>query len=142
MPSTARGPFLNSRTSASTSIPLSSEPGRARPLTRVSASSAAIKPPSRFSDPIEKVDVRCHRYLTYSTVEGIEYHRSQMSATPSHPVTAEPTAPAPKRPLSEALDISAYATGTAGEAWALLARLLFLHGKPRFPAIARELDLH
>jgi DNA-binding MarR family transcriptional regulator len=65
-----------------------------------------------------------------------------MSATPSHPVTAEPTAPAPKRPLSEALDISAYATGTAGEAWALLARLLFLHGKPRFPAIARELDLH
>jgi DNA-binding MarR family transcriptional regulator len=65
-----------------------------------------------------------------------------MNATPSHPVVEEPTAPAPKRSLAEALDIADYATGTAGEAWALLARLLFLHGKPRFPAIARELDLH
>ena len=58
------------------------------------------------------------------------------------PIATEPTAPAPKHPLSDALDIAEYATGTAGEAWALLARLLFLHGKPRFPAIARELDLH
>ena len=65
-----------------------------------------------------------------------------MSATSSHPVAEEPTAPAPTRSLAEALDISEYAIGTAGEAWALLARLLFLHGKPRFPAIARELDLH
>jgi DNA-binding MarR family transcriptional regulator len=65
-----------------------------------------------------------------------------MNATPSHPVVEEPTAPAPKHSLAEALDIAEYATGTAGEAWALLARLLFLHGKPRFPMIARELDLH
>jgi MarR family transcriptional regulator, organic hydroperoxide resistance regulator len=58
------------------------------------------------------------------------------------PVAAEPIAPAPKRPLTEALDIGQYASGTAGEAWALMARMLFMHGKPRFPAIARELDLH
>ena len=45
-------------------------------------------------------------------------------------------------PLSAALDIAEYASGTAGEAWALLARVLFLHGKPRFPAIAQELGLH
>ncbi|MGH2960714.1 MAG: MarR family winged helix-turn-helix transcriptional regulator [Solirubrobacterales bacterium] len=54
-----------------------------------------------------------------------------------------PVIAAPERPkLAAALDIAEYASGTAGEAWALLARLLFLHGKPRFPAIARELDLH
>jgi MarR family transcriptional regulator, organic hydroperoxide resistance regulator len=47
-----------------------------------------------------------------------------------------------RRPLSEALDIAKYASGTAGEAWALLARVLFLHGKPRMPAIAGELGLH
>jgi DNA-binding MarR family transcriptional regulator len=45
-------------------------------------------------------------------------------------------------PLSEALDIAEYASGTVGEAWALLARVLFLHGKPRFPAIAQEFGLH
>ncbi len=65
-----------------------------------------------------------------------------MTESSSTPVATEPTAPAPESPLSEALDIAEYATGTAGEAWALLARLLFQHGKPRFPAIARELDLH
>lgn len=47
-----------------------------------------------------------------------------------------------RSPLSEALDIAEYASGTAGEAWALLARVLFLHGKPRMPAIAGELGLH
>jgi MarR family transcriptional regulator, organic hydroperoxide resistance regulator len=47
-----------------------------------------------------------------------------------------------RRPLSEALDIAEYASGTAGEAWALLARVLFLHGKPRMSAIAGELGLH
>ena len=57
------------------------------------------------------------------------------------PVAAEPIAPAPKRPLTEALDIGHYASGTAGEAWALMPRMLFMHGKPRLPAIARELDL-
>jgi DNA-binding MarR family transcriptional regulator len=66
-----------------------------------------------------------------------------VNASPSSTrAAAEPTAPVPKHSLAEALDIAEYAKGTAGEAWALLARLLFLHGKPRFPAIARELDLH
>lgn len=48
----------------------------------------------------------------------------------------------PKRPLEHALDFSEQASGPAEEAWALMARLLFLHGKPRFPAIAADLDLH
>jgi MarR family transcriptional regulator, organic hydroperoxide resistance regulator len=65
-----------------------------------------------------------------------------MNVRSSTATTAEPTAPEPKHSLAEALDIAEYASGTAGEAWALLARLLFVHGKPRFPAIARELDLH
>jgi DNA-binding MarR family transcriptional regulator len=43
--------------------------------------------------------------------------------------------------LHAALDIARFAKGTAGEAWALLARIMFIEGKPRFPAIAAELDL-
>jgi DNA-binding MarR family transcriptional regulator len=43
--------------------------------------------------------------------------------------------------LQAALDIARFAEGTAGEAWALLARIMFLEGKPRFPAIAAEFDL-
>jgi DNA-binding MarR family transcriptional regulator len=43
--------------------------------------------------------------------------------------------------LQAALDIAAFAEGVAGEAWALLARIMFLEGKPRFPAIAAEFDL-
>lgn len=69
-----------------------------------------------------------------------------MNAPPSSSATTPPAsetdAGTERPPLSAALDILDYASGTAGEAWALLARLLFLHGKPRFPAIARELDLH
>jgi DNA-binding MarR family transcriptional regulator len=56
--------------------------------------------------------------------------------------TTEPTARAAQRPVAAALDIGEYTSGTAGEAWALMTRLLFRHGKPRFPAIAAELDLH
>jgi DNA-binding MarR family transcriptional regulator len=41
----------------------------------------------------------------------------------------------------QAFDLSPYAEGVAGEAWALMANLLFLHGKPRLPAIAGELGL-
>jgi DNA-binding MarR family transcriptional regulator len=41
----------------------------------------------------------------------------------------------------QALDLSRYAEGPAGEAWVLMANLLFLHGKPRLPAIAGELGL-
>ena len=40
-----------------------------------------------------------------------------------------------------AMDLEPYAEGAAGEAWVLLAKLLFVHGKPRFPSIAAELDL-
>ena len=65
------------------------------------------------------------------------------SSTPSTPSLGEAEETRHERPpLSAALDIAEYASGTAGEAWALLARVLFLHGKPRFPAIAQELGLH
>jgi DNA-binding MarR family transcriptional regulator len=43
--------------------------------------------------------------------------------------------------LHKALHLGGYAEGAAAEAWALLAELLFVHGKPRFPAIAGELGL-
>jgi DNA-binding MarR family transcriptional regulator len=43
--------------------------------------------------------------------------------------------------LAAALDIARFAEGTAGEAWALLARVMFMEGKPRFPMIAAEFDL-
>jgi MarR family transcriptional regulator, organic hydroperoxide resistance regulator len=58
--------------------------------------------------------------------------------------TSTPTAPEapPQADMARALDISAYASDPAGEAWALIARLFFTHGKPRFPAIAQELELH
>jgi DNA-binding MarR family transcriptional regulator len=46
-----------------------------------------------------------------------------------------------RRALHASLDFSRYATDTAGEAWALIARMMFVEGKPRFPAIAAELDL-
>lgn len=44
--------------------------------------------------------------------------------------------------VASALDVLDQASGPGGEAWALMGRLLFRHGKPRFPAIAAELDLH
>jgi DNA-binding MarR family transcriptional regulator len=43
--------------------------------------------------------------------------------------------------LAKSFDLSPYAEGPAGEAWALMANLLFLHGKPRLPTIAGELGL-
>jgi MarR family transcriptional regulator, organic hydroperoxide resistance regulator len=43
--------------------------------------------------------------------------------------------------LHAALDLAEFAEGPAGEAWALLARIMFLEGKPRFPSIAAEFDL-
>ena len=46
-----------------------------------------------------------------------------------------------RRDLHASLDFSRHATDTAGEAWALMARMLFVEGKPRFPTIAAELDL-
>ena len=66
-----------------------------------------------------------------------------MNASSSAQATKDVGETSQRRPsLAEALDIAEYASGTAGEAWALLARVLFLHGKPRFPAIAQELGLH
>jgi DNA-binding MarR family transcriptional regulator len=46
-----------------------------------------------------------------------------------------------RRAMHASLDISQFATDTAGEAWALMARMLVVEGKPRFPAMAAELDL-
>jgi DNA-binding MarR family transcriptional regulator len=81
-----------------------------------------------------------------STVEWVDYHPDQVSASKTppkpDPASAEPTARAAQRPVAAALDIGEYVSGPAGEAWALMTRLLFRHGKPRFPAIAGELDLH
>jgi DNA-binding MarR family transcriptional regulator len=63
-----------------------------------------------------------------------------MNESTSTPTAAEG---APRQAeLARALDISDYVSGPAGEAWALIAQLFFAHGKPRFPAIAQELDLH
>jgi MarR family transcriptional regulator, organic hydroperoxide resistance regulator len=56
-------------------------------------------------------------------------------------VSSEKTADSRRADLSAALDIVRFAEGTAGEAWALLARVMFMEGKPRFPAIAAEFDL-
>ena len=39
------------------------------------------------------------------------------------------------------LELTAYAEGPAGEAWALAMKLFFSSGKPRFVAVGQELDL-
>ena len=56
-------------------------------------------------------------------------------------IPSEKTADARRADLSAALDVLRFAKGTAGEAWALLARVMFMEGKPRLPAIAAEFDL-
>ena len=60
---------------------------------------------------------------------------------PSGVADRRPSAESRRADLHAALDIAKFAQGTAGEAWALLARITFLQGKPRFPAIAAEFDL-
>ena len=52
-----------------------------------------------------------------------------------------PTKESRRADLHAALDIARFAEGVAGEAWALLARVMFMEGKPRFPTIAAEFDL-
>jgi MarR family transcriptional regulator, organic hydroperoxide resistance regulator len=52
-----------------------------------------------------------------------------------------PTKESRRADLHAALDIARFAKGPAGEAWALLARVMFMEGKPRFPMIAAEFDL-
>jgi MarR family transcriptional regulator, organic hydroperoxide resistance regulator len=61
---------------------------------------------------------------------------------------ARTSAPAPAargsmpRPRGDpGLELTPYATGPAGEAWALAMKLFFSSGKPRFVAIGQELDL-
>ena len=60
--------------------------------------------------------------------------------------TATPSGTAPEAGtesgIARALDVSEYVTDPAGEVWALMGQLFFTHGRPRFPAIAQELDLH
>ncbi len=62
-----------------------------------------------------------------------------MSPSPSR---ATESPPEPSRETLSALDISDYVSGLDGEAWALISRLFFTHGKPRFPGIAAEFGLH
>ena len=56
-------------------------------------------------------------------------------------MTVQQTEDARRRAFYEALDIAQFAEDTAGEAWALMARMLFVEGKPRFPTIAADLTL-
>jgi DNA-binding MarR family transcriptional regulator len=64
------------------------------------------------------------------------------AASVSESIRPERPSPESRRAdLHAALDIARFAEGTAGEAWALLARIMFIEGKPRFPAIAAEFDL-
>jgi MarR family transcriptional regulator, organic hydroperoxide resistance regulator len=56
-------------------------------------------------------------------------------------VSSRKTPESRRADLHAALDIQRFARGTAGEAWALLARVMFMEGKPRFPAIAAEFEL-
>ena len=62
-----------------------------------------------------------------------------MSATPQSETDHEATG---RADIARALDVSEYVSDAAGEVWALMGRLFFTHGRPRFPAIAQELDLH
>ena len=64
-----------------------------------------------------------------------------MNAPSAQPAVKEQKLEARRRDLHASLDISRYARGAAGEAWALMARMLMVEGKPRFPTIAAELDL-
>jgi DNA-binding MarR family transcriptional regulator len=64
-----------------------------------------------------------------------------MNASPSTKTIPAPVE-APK-PAGAALTsrLERYVTGPAGEAWALIGRTFFEHGKPRMMAINQELDL-
>lgn len=66
---------------------------------------------------------------------------SSADTAPEPERPARPTAESRRADLYAALDIARFAEGTAGEAWALLARVMFIEGKPRFPAIAAEFEL-
>jgi DNA-binding MarR family transcriptional regulator len=60
------------------------------------------------------------------------------SPTKTIPAPAEASKPAPAALTSR---LERYVTGPAGEAWALIGRTFFEHGKPRMMAINQELDL-
>ncbi len=52
--------------------------------------------------------------------------------------TSKSRTPAPGFTAS---DFSPHATGTAAEAWALIAQMFFIHGRPRIMEVGQELDL-
>jgi DNA-binding MarR family transcriptional regulator len=61
----------------------------------------------------------------------------------SSPTKTIPTPAEAPKPPAEALTarLERYVTGPAAEAWALIGRTFFEHGKPRMMAIGQELDL-
>ena len=61
----------------------------------------------------------------------------------SSPTKTIPAPAAAPKPPGAALTsrLERYVTGPAGEAWALIGRTFFEHGKPRMMAINQELDL-
>jgi DNA-binding MarR family transcriptional regulator len=63
---------------------------------------------------------------------------SASSPTKTIPTPAEAPKP-PTKALTARLE--RYVTGPAAEAWALIGRTFFEHGKPRMMAISQELDL-
>jgi DNA-binding MarR family transcriptional regulator len=62
------------------------------------------------------------------------------ASSPTKTIPAPAEAP---KPAGTALTsrLERYVTGPAGEAWALIGRTFFEHGKPRMMAINQELDL-
>lgn len=52
--------------------------------------------------------------------------------------TSKSRTPAPGFSVS---DLSPHATGAAAEAWALIAQMFFIHGRPRIMEVGQELDL-
>jgi DNA-binding MarR family transcriptional regulator len=61
-----------------------------------------------------------------------------MSASSSEKVIPAAATPAPPRPGAQ---VERYAKTPAAQAWALLSRVFFEHGKPRMMAVNQEFDL-
>jgi MarR family transcriptional regulator, organic hydroperoxide resistance regulator len=60
-----------------------------------------------------------------------------MTVPPSERVLAAGTKPAP----TPSANVERYATTPASQAWALLSRVMFEHGKPRMMAVSSEFEL-
>jgi len=63
------------------------------------------------------------------------------SPKPAPAAQAPAATPMPPKGGDPGLELTRYAEGPAGEAWALAMRLFFTSGKPRFVAVGQELDL-